>query len=278
MGLELAQLQRWMLGVIVHAGSVEQALATPESAHVLPPESIGSVVRPSRTLSPAERLGVYHDMYPLRMSEALESDYPALAHFLGEQSFRELVRGYVDAFPSRSYTLNRLGDRLPEYVASAPGVPRPAFCHDLARLELAVTQVFDAQETPRLREAEVAAVPPEAWERARLEPVAAFRLLALRYNANAYLQSVRDDDHDHPRPRQKDCWLAVYRRDYAVYRLELGRAAHDLLADLAAGTRLGPAVARALAQGRRVPREEQLYRWFRQWVAEGLFRCVQVGD
>ena len=70
-------------------------------------------------------------------------------------------------------------------MRTRPGLRRRDFCHDLARLELAMSQAFDAPRRPPSPSAEVAAVPPEAWEGARLEPVAAFRLLAFRYPVSA---------------------------------------------------------------------------------------------
>ena len=68
------------------------------------------MILPSKTLTPVERVGVYQGMYLLRMIEALEGDYPAVAHFLGDEEFAELVTRYVAAHPSTSYTFNRLGD------------------------------------------------------------------------------------------------------------------------------------------------------------------------
>src|SRR5438128_6310270 len=161
-----------MQEVVVHPGPVDEAIAA--AATELSPERLPEVVLPSRTLAPAERVGIYQGMYLLRMEEALESDYPALKHFLGPRGFRALVREYVASFPSRSYTLNRLGDHLPRFILGAGGLRHPAFCHDLARLELALTQVFDEAETPSLGPEAVAAVPEEQWPSARLRPIAAF--------------------------------------------------------------------------------------------------------
>ena len=48
-------------------------------------------------------------MYLLRMIEALEGDYPAVAHLLGVDAFADLVARYVEPHPSVSYTFNRLG-------------------------------------------------------------------------------------------------------------------------------------------------------------------------
>ena len=110
--LALAPLQEWMQAVVTHPGDVYEAA---EAAAI----GVDSLVLPSRTLQPIQRVGIYHGMYMMRMIEALEADYGALAHFMGEHAFAHLVRDYVQRFPSRSYTLNRLGDHLPEFIASS---------------------------------------------------------------------------------------------------------------------------------------------------------------
>ncbi len=275
--LPLERLQRWMQAVVVHPGTVEQGLESDGARAELPAERVGDVILPSRTLAPADRVAVYHGMYLLRMHDALEYDYPGLAHFLGPERFRELVRDYVQVHPSRAHTLNRLGDHMPEFLRTAR-VPKRDFCHELACLELAVTEVFDAPETKALSAAQIAAVPEEAWEHTRLRPIEALRLIALRYPANDYLQSVRDEQHRHPAIRAKNTWVAIYRRDYGVYRLDLSRPAHDLLADLAAGLPLGAALQAALKRPSR-PRVEPdvLFRWFREWVSGGVFQSVELG-
>jgi hypothetical protein len=273
----LEQLQRWMQAVIVHPGEIQAATSSEAAQVEVAADRLGEVILPSRTLAPAERLRIYHGMYLLRMEEAMASDYPALKHFLGDEGFFDLVRDYVQVHPSRSFSLNPLGQHFPEFVKTAPGLKRPDFCHELSRLEQAVALAFDGPETPRLTEEQIAAVAPEAWETARLKPVGTFRLLSFRYPVNDYLQTVLDENHDHPKARLKDSWIAVYRRDYMVYRLNLSRAAHDLLADLAAGTLLGDAITKAVKTGgRRAPSEHELFRWFRQWVSVSVFQSVET--
>ena len=274
----LDRLQRWMQAVIVHPGEVGEALGSEGALAEIAAERLAEVILPSRTLAPAERMGIYHGMYLLRMEEALASDYPALKHFVGDEAFFNLVRDYVQVHPSRSFSLNPLGESFPEFVKTRSDLKRQDFCYDLACLELALARAFDAPETPALTEAQIAAVPQDAWDEARLEPVAALQLLSFRYPVNAYLQTVIDDNHDHPKARQKDTWVAVYRRDYGVYRLDLTHAAHHLLADLAGGLPLGKAVTKAVRRGgRRAPSEHELFRWFRQWVAVGMFQRVVTG-
>jgi len=274
--LPLERLQQWMQGVIVHSSTVGEALRDPSLSGVVAPGELAQVILPSRTLEPAERLAIYQGMYPLRMEEALASDYPGVKHFLGDDAFFALVKGYVDAHPSRSFTLNPLGRHLPEYVREAPGVRRRDFAHDLARLERAMAQAFDAEQVAALSEEQVAAIPPEAWEGARLTPVAACQLLAFRYPVGPWLDSLQDPQHRHPPGRRRDSHAVVYRREYSVYRLDLSRPAHDLLADLLAGRTLGEAVGAALRRGRPRPDSDTLFRWFRQWVAAGIFGDVRT--
>lgn len=262
---DLRRIQRWMQEFIVDPRGDEEVFAADGGR-------AERLVTPSRTLAPLERVAIYRGQYLLRMMEALENDYPALSHFVGHAGFHRLVEGYVREHPSRSYTLNRLGDRLPDYLKTAPDVRRRAFAHDLARLELAISRVFDAPQSPALDRAAVAAVPPADWVHTRLRTIDAFRLLAFRYPVNAYLQSVKAGTV-HPDTRRRDTWLAVYRRDYAVWRLPLSKQAFRLLEALAGGVTLAGAIRSV--SGRGGPGEEQVFRWFSRWVTEGFFSSLE---
>jgi len=273
--LGLGALQRWLQAVIVHPGDVGEAIASPEAAAEVAPERLEAVVRPSHSLTAAERVDVYHGMYLLRMVEALEADYPAVRHFLGAEGFEELATDYVQGFPSRSYTLNRLGDHLPRFLADHPGRPHAAFLSDLARYELAVTETFDERESEVLTPDDAKAVAPDAWPGARLVPVAAFRLLALRHDVGAAVDASKEGAPP-PAPRRRQSRIAVYRRDYSVMRLDLTRPQHDLLAALAAGAPLGEAVASAALALRAARRESAVYRWFSSWIAAGMFSRIVV--
>jgi hypothetical protein len=262
-----------MQEVVVHPGTVEEAVASDRATREISKRRLEEVVLPSHSMTPAERVGVYHGMYLMRMVEALESDYPVIRYHLGDHQFRQLVRDYVQRHPSTSYTLNRLGDHLPQFFVDQPEWPEAEFLHDLARFELAMTEVFDEEESPVLGSDELEAVSPEAWESARLRPIAAFRLLEFRHavipNLVAYHQ-----DRPSPQPRRRASWVVLYRRDYTVLRLELSRAEHDLLRSLVDGSSLGEALTAAVAS--KSPRQQaKVFRWFRTWISEGFFTAIE---
>jgi hypothetical protein len=270
---ELGKLQRWLQEVVVHQGTIDEALASREAEREISSESLADVILPSHSLTAAERVGVYHGMYLMRMEEALATDYPVIKHALGDDEFDELVRDYVQRYPSRSYTLNRLGDHLPRFLADRPDWSRGGFLTDLARLELAMTEVFDEEETPALTGEDLESVEPDAWERARLRPIAALRLLELEHEVVPHLTAYHRERRC-PEPVKRPSWIAVYRRDYSVLRLELSRAEHDLLRDLVDGAQLGEALATAVAGHRSARQQARVFRWFRGWIREGLFAAI----
>jgi len=266
----LEDIQKWMQAVVVSQTSTEDAcLAEKGSA------AVEQLILPSATLAPVERVAIYHDMYLLRMEEALEADFPAIEHFVGHGRFHKLVADYVEMFPSRSYTLNRLADHLPEFIQSDESLRHRNFLYDLARLELAVTQAFDASPAAPLTSEQIAGVPDDAWDRARLRPVPSLHLMAFRYSVSEYLESVQEDAA-HPATTRKDSWYAIYRRGHSVRRLELSRRAYHLLLDLRDGKTLGEGLARLARKFRRGVSEEELFEWFRDWTANGIFCAVEL--
>src|ERR1051326_5290868 len=124
----LERTQNWMYGVI----------ADPRGVSIASREA-DDYILPSRTLSAAERVLIYNGMYLSRFAEALAVDYPGLKYYLGDEDFDALCARYVQKHPSTSYSLNHLGDALPDFLTG--------FERDLARLELAMTLVFDEEET-----------------------------------------------------------------------------------------------------------------------------------
>ncbi len=220
-------------------------------------------------MAPLERLAVYQGMYPLRMHDALAADYPGLEAFLGDHLFGHFVADYVAVHPSRSYTLNRLGDHVPGFVKTWHH-PKRAFLADLARLELAITETFDAAED----DGAPAAPPPHVdadWESRRFGIAPTLRLLSFRYPVGPALDALKAGRRGLPRPRTS--WVAMYRRSFVVWRQDLTRGEFHLLSALAAGEPLGKALRARGAQGRQAALAAAVRRAFRIWTSEGILRA-----
>ena len=91
----LETLMRWVQAVVVHPHCVSTAVQDDAvRAHLdRTPERVGEVILPSKTLDPMQRIGVYGNMYPLRMRDALKTDFPTVHHILGDDGWASLVDG-----------------------------------------------------------------------------------------------------------------------------------------------------------------------------------------
>ena len=136
-------------------------------------------IKPSARMRPVERLELYHRQYWYRLLESIEEDFPVLKRLLGKKRFWKLIEAYFLAVPLRSYTLRHLGYRLADFVAEHPELagPRPVHAAELARLEYAVCETFEAAELP--------AIAPERLAEAPLGLQPHLKLFAFRTPAEA---------------------------------------------------------------------------------------------
>ena len=283
---DLARMQRWMQAVITHPEGVAGGAASAEARDAIDVEhaDLERVLTRSRALPAADRLAVYANAYYSRLLECLREEFPALVYLLDTELFDEFAIGYLQQYPSRSYTLHHLGTAFPQYLAeSCPDDEDPrwvALMVDLATLERVYGDVFDGPGNERLEmlSAErLAAIPPEAWATARLIPAPDVRLLELRSAVHEFARSVRRKEEPEL-PDPEETLLVVHRRDYVVRRHQLTRAQYVLLGAILAGETVGDAIGRAAEVAE--PEVEDfglaLREWFRDWAAEGLFQSVEM--
>lgn len=285
----LARLQRWMQAVIMHPDGVQSGADSLSAREHLDVAAIEQVIAPSRQLSGEERLAIYGRAYYARLLECLRSVFPCVAKTVGEEAFDDLALGYLQAYPSRSYTLDRLGAEFPQYLEETrpdrdehgrPTESWPDFLIELARLEWAVGEVFDGPgvEGESLVTAEaLRAVPADRWPLARLVPAPCLRLLALRFPINDFYTALREEvEPEMPEPAET--YLALCRREFIVRRHALSRPQYELLAALLAGETVGDSLARAAgaSAGDLDDFAADLQRWFQEWTAAGFFVGVRV--
>jgi len=263
----LAGLERWFQAEVLRPHVRAQRAPAAAARHVTP----------SRSLSAAERIGIYQRGYMLRLQECLQSDFPAVRRIAGEERFAALVRAYLERHPSRHWSLNPLGQDFARFLArEAPRGPRSALLVGLAQLEWAMQEVFEAPAAPALAHDALQRIAPEDWARRKLLPIAALRLVACEQRCNAIASAVRRDE---PLPSlgRKRTWVAVYRKEWTVWRMDLDRLQFELLTALCRGRTL----AQALASAARVHRGPQALLQRRiqaacaSFMAEGLFQAVR---
>jgi hypothetical protein len=267
----LEELEHWFLSEIVgpHEGRTRK---TTERAH-----SAIRHVKPSATLAAEERVEIYSGMYFTRLHDVLADDFRATRSLCGAGAFEKLVRAYLREQPSRHYSLNPLGRGLPAFLAGPYRVPKKALLADVARLENAISAVFDAHEVSALTSEDVARVAPESWPNARMHFVDALELHAFDHRANAIVRALRQDE-PLPSLAKSRTFTVVWRKDWTVWRLDVSEPMFAILAALHDGLRFSEAIERGSRLFRGSPEELQaeIARSFSTWIAEGFFARIDA--
>ena len=262
-GLRLADFQRWFQTIITNPDGLGPGVAAARAAVGRDDATMAAVVTRGH-LDPAVRMEVYRNAYHLRLIECLADDFPAVQELLGKDRFARIARSYIAAFPSRQPNLNRYSIRFPDFLAAES---RQAFAADLARLEWAMIEAIHAAPAEPFDLTELQALAPDHWADLRLRPAPASRLLELAHPANAWFQAWRVGQ-PLPPARKGRSFVLVYRAGERLWRMDLTPLTADLLRRLFAGETLGAAIS---ALGDVPDLAPRVIRWFREWVAGGVF-------
>jgi len=228
-------------------------------------------VRPKADFPAVDQVAVYINAYRSRLYEVTAEDFPVLQHYLGEERFDALVRGFVDQTQSVHFNIARYSSGLPAYLAQV--MPQDGLARELAALEDAICQLQDEPETAALTQQHLTEWAAEDILHVALGLRAASRLFAFTYPVDAYYTAVREE-HSPAVPEPQASYLLVYRHDDVVWRMNLEEGEHKLLQALASGVSVGDACAALEAQtdGAGEAMDSSVMRWFSRWIRNGVIR------
>jgi hypothetical protein len=172
----------------------------------------------SAKVSAPRRLAIYYDAYRLRLIEALDSNYPVLHAWMGNDEFEQLGLAYLETHPSTHFSIRYFGHRLSEYLASAETYRDKPYLNEMAALEWAMSEAFDAADGRSMNPDDMATIPPEAWPEMRLALHASVHRLDLRWNVPAIWKAIKEEQapgeataSEWPQP-----WL-LWRQDLKIF-------------------------------------------------------------
>ena len=267
---ELSELQGFMAELLVR----RRALAKDSEA------TAGAAARVTGNdrLLPVEQVEIYREQFWLRHSASLVEDFPGLGGILGQGDWERLIEEYLEATPPASYSLRDLGEALPAFVEACAWLPHRELCTDMARLEWAYIDAFDAADAGPLDAAKLTGIPESAWETARIVLDPALRLLKVRYPVADLRRALRTSSETVPIPEARAENLIVHRTQRSLFWQPVSRGAFELLVALAEGMPLVKSCERAIE---RVPEEAEaiennIAEWFQDWGKRGWVVDVEV--
>jgi hypothetical protein len=212
-------------------------------------------------LRPDHGLDVYREAYDVRLRTVLATDFPKLAEALGDEPFADAIRGYLADCPSRHPSVRHVGNRLADWLRDHPP-PGAPWAAELARLEWARVDAFDAADQDPVDATVLAGLAPDAWAGLALQPVASLAVLSCDWPVLRLWDdpSLRPDG---PEPVH----LRVWRQGHAVFHCRIEPDEAEALALAGAGApfatlceTLGDAARAAALLGR--------------WLADGLIAAA----
>jgi hypothetical protein len=217
------------------------------------------------------KFGVYVGAYRIRLAEYLDEDYPTLRALVGDDVFEALEEEYIAANPSRDRNARWYASRLPEFMQQHDEwrLDRPAI--GMALFERALTDAFDAADTPALSIETLADFSPEDWPRLRFRFHPSFRLLEVAAGTlDAYIALNSDQGEEAPLAGEGLEAVAVWRSNHdPLYR---GLDADEFLAlnEARAGQSFGEICQMVAFQNEDQPAAERLAQFLVSWFSEGL--------
>ena len=282
----LSLVQRWFQSVITHPDGIREGILGAQPLLPLAPDDLERMITPSSKLSSTERLSVYANAYYSRLTECLSEVFPSVRKTVGDDGFNDFAIDYLQTFPSRTYTLNSLGLRFPEYLESVrperavPDAPDWAdFVIDLARFDWGVYEVFDGpgnEGQPPFDFGALPSIPAQQWSNVRLKTSPCLRLLKSRFPVNDYFTNLRagTDGEIPATPDPADSYVALVRHDFVVRRFGLTKIEFQILSKLVAGASLGETLSNPLGCEQHDADESitaNLSDWFAWWSREQFF-------
>lgn len=226
----------------------------------------GTWIRAKECFAPAEQLAVYRNAYRYRLYDITAEDYPVLRHYLGEEAFRETIWGFVHHAQPDHFNIARYTLKLPESIRAQ--LPGDAFAQELAVLETTIAQLADAKETMALEEKHLAGMTPERLMQSMLRPRAALQLLTFTHPVNAYYHVVMEEEFPSV-PRPIASYLAIFRHEDRVWRMDMEAAEYHLLQKLFGGMKVGAALETVQEAD-----AANISVWFSRWIRNGILAAA----
>ncbi len=232
------------------------------------------LVRGDGRLSAVERLDVYANMYFFRLLDCVRDDYPTLVQLIGDAAFHNLITDYLLAHPPQHFSLRYAGEKLCSFVESHPVCQLHPAAGDLAQLEWAFVEAFDAADATPLDVSELAAIAPERWGELQFELHPSLRLVSTEWSV-LLLWEARQGEETLPPAANEEQYVRVWRSGLRLRYRPMNRLESVALSAVRDGASFAEVCALVAEVSDETTAAEQAASLLAQWVTDELVvACV----
>lgn len=166
----------------------------------------------------AQRMGIYHDAYRLRLIEALRSDYETLHAILGQETFNTVARAYIDSHRSHYYNIRWYGDAMAEFLRNHASWREQPWLAELAHFEWSMLAAFDAADASLLTIEAMSRVPLAQWPELTFIAHPSVRVVDLLFDVPMLWKTHKaGEELRDRRPAALRCSWLIWRRGRETY-------------------------------------------------------------
>jgi len=217
------------------------------------------------------RIRVYSDAYYLRLRDVLREDFPRVAALLGPERFEDAASGYLEVFPSKQPSVRHLGRAVAEFLRRREDIPK--CLADLAQLEWARVEVFDAPDAESATIGDFVSVPPDAWPALRFSTIPALQTLRAQYPVHQLWSG--DESLD---VAAANTSIRVWRaNDCRVFHAPMDERESAALRKMISGEPFA-AICETFADLPAAEAAEEATALLARWIEDGIIRRVRDAD
>jgi hypothetical protein len=240
--------------------------------------SVAGLVRERAGVDSAQRLGIYHNAYRVRLADVLADSFAKTCLYMGSDTFAEHATAFAVAHPPLARSLSRYGADLPAHLAHLyPGNPE---LHELAQLDWDLRTRFDSADVDALDAQTAQATTDEGqapdwlgWQ-SPLHPSLVLR--SIRTNVVQLWRAIDADDEVPPVQQWAEArFLAVWRKGLQPHFQSLDADEAAFLHCLQDGQSVDQA-ATAMAGTAALPDPQRLGGWLQAWLNDGVLRLQEA--
>jgi hypothetical protein len=145
----LKRTQTWFGSIIARPIDVDSQMEPISPSGVSMEVESALYITPSPTLRPAQRIQIYNQQYWWRLLATLHEIFPLVTRLFGYFDFnRKIGIPYLDQYPPNDWSLNNLGNRLPQWIEDEYQEEDKPLVRNAASIDLAYNLSFFSKKYP----------------------------------------------------------------------------------------------------------------------------------
>lgn len=215
----LKSTQEWFAGIITNRLGENNTIQNYTPHGTLIAEEASRYITSNSALRPHQRMQIYNQQYWWRLLNTLHTNFPLVTRLFGSYAFNEKIGiPYLLTYPSNHWSLNALGERLPQWVEESYREPDKSLVLNAAHLDWAFMASFIAPQHPFPDLAQMTQDNPESLLSQMFYLQPHIRLFTWEYDLFTFRENfLRREadywlDHRFPNlPKHKTYFFALYR-------------------------------------------------------------------